>query len=214
MVKYPAWAVLSAVMSCVLAVYSLFDGMDLCFFALEVIALVALTLPYTAHLGYTYAPSIHKASFAVPAAMMVMIAIGQLVDPAFFHERFWNTSLFTYLMESLQVTQAFVAGLMFMSVLSHTGGFRITKRWMVLASMFVALGYGVLCMFGYFIGMYFAGDNVFNIVGGYVAQEYNALMMSTCFIATIVSAIVAFVVVRMTRGMDVDDFITRGDGRE
>jgi hypothetical protein len=79
--------------------------------------------------------------------------------------------------------------------------------------MFFALAYGVLCMFGYFIGMYFAGDEVFNIVGGYVAQELNALMMSTCFTSTFVSAISAFVAVRSTRSMSIEDFV-RGDDVE
>ena len=68
-------------------------------------------------------------------------------------------------------------------------------------------------MVGYVIGMYFAGDEVFNKVGGYVAQELNALMMSTCFTSTFVSAISAFIAVRCTRSMVVDDLVG-GDGVE
>lgn len=207
------WITVSAIASCILAVYALLNGMDLCFLVLECISILALFLPSLLHLGYGYSERIGMVSVFPPVAMLMVIAAGYIV-PDMSDISFWNITLFTYLLQSMQVVQAFMAGFMIMTVVSNTGGFRITKRWMILASMFIALSYGVLCMFGYFIGMYFAGDEVFHKVGGYVAQEYNALMMSTCFISTFVSAISAFLAVRMTRGLVVEDFITRGDGHE
>ena len=203
---------ISMLISCILAVYALSDEMDTCFATLEAISIIILALPGLKHLGYTYSVRVLYAAVLIPLAMLVLVCIG-MYDPGFLDGTFWNTSLFTYAVQSMQTAQAFVTGLMIMIVVSKTGGFRITKRWMILAAMFFALAYGVLCMFGYFIGMYFAGDEVFNKVGGYVAQELNALMMSTCFTSTFVSAISAFIAVRCTRSMVVDDF-TGGDGVE
>ena len=202
----------SVLFSCILVAYALVNGADTCFAFLEVLSIVILLCPRFMHLGYGYSTCLLYPVAILPLLMVVLACIGTL-EIGFLDDTFWNISVFTYAMESLQTMQAFMIGLMIMTMVSKSGGFTITKRWVILASMFFALAYGVLCMFGYFIGMYFAGDEVFNLVGGYVAQELNALMMSTCFISTFVSAISAFVAVRSTRSMSIEDFV-RGDDVE
>lgn len=210
MARLSACSAASILLSLVLVVYAITHGLDLCFVVLEAVSVGALLLPYLGHLDYDYSVNVQRMSLVAPAVMIAIVCLG-FVDLEFMESTFWNTTVFTYLLESFQVVQAFVTGFLIMVVVSNTCGFRLTKRWMILAAMFFALAYGVMCMFGYFLGMYFAGDEVFNKVGGYVAQEYNALMMSTCFTSTFVSAVVAFITTRGTRGMEPRDFITRGD---
>lgn len=196
----------SVVLSMVLAVYALVDDLDFCFFALEVIAIGMVLYPRIKRLGFMYSDTMVWASVASQLLIISTILLDSL-NLDFMQNEFWLITMSTGLIQTFQSLQAFFIGLMLVLVV-YKSGFRITVRWMMLAAMFVSLSYGVICMFGYTLGMYFAGHEVFNALGGYAADELNANMMSCVFVGVFVSAITAVVASRCSRGKTMDDFVS------
>lgn len=200
---------LSAMLMMILAVYSIVDGQDWCFFALEVVSLIVLLVPSIKRMPYRYCDTMLMLSLFAQVAMTVMVCI-HIASPSFLSQEFWMIPVHSYILITFQTMQAFVIGLMAM-MLTYRDGFEISKRWIILMAMFVALAYGVVYMFGSFIGMYLSGQEVMNALGGYAAQELNANMMSVPFVGTFASAALAVIVTRIFRDKSVEDMLTAGD---
>ena len=197
----------SAVLMVLVAAYALFDDMDLCFFFLEIVSLLVLISPFMFSKQYVYSNKVLAASLVSQISIVAVMVFSQIC-PTLMGYEFWMISVHTYLIQTTQIAQAFVTGLMVMLVLTREG-FTVTKRWIILAAMFTSLGYGVLCLFGNFLGLYFDGIEVYAGLGGYAAQQINANVMSCAFTGTFVSAILAILTTRCFRNDGLNDIIVQ-----
>lgn len=179
---------------------------------MEIVSLIVLLYPSIRGLTFTYCSPLILFSL-LSQLLMIVLVCARCMDASFLSNEFWMVSIYTYVIQSIQTMQAFSTGLMTM-VLLFKNGFTITKRWVILLAMFVSLSYGVLCMFGYFLGMYLSGLEVINALGGYVAQSLNANMMSTAFVSTFISAVLAIIFTRLFKRTTVEGMILEGGSNE
>ena len=195
----------SAVLMILVAVYALLDDMDLCFFFLAITSVLVLLAPSLLNKQYVYSNKVLVASLVSQVLIVLALTFGY-VCPVLAEYEFWLISAHTYMVQTTQIIQAYMTGLMVMLILVKEG-FTVTKRWVLLAAMFMSLAYGVICMFGSFLGLYFDGIVVHSGLGGYAAQQINAIVISCAFTGTFVSAILALLMTRCFRHNTIDDMI-------
>lgn len=196
----------SVILSVLAIALALLNDLDLCMVVLQVVTMAVVLYPHAKGYGYTYA-SWMTSMLIVTIFGSIVCSVLDISGTHLIEGEFWQMSDHTIVCEIFQVIQAFTVGLMAV-INTYCRGFRITKRWVIIAAMFVSLCYGVLTMFGNFFGMYFEGLEVVNGVGGYVAEKYNARMMSCAFIGTFASAVLAFSVTQALRGRDIGCFLS------
>lgn len=197
--------ILSAVLAVAAAVLGLFAGPDYCVIVLQIVSLAVFFYPSRSGQKYAYSDALMSFACVSTAGVAVLTAVN-LCCPDLLSAEFWYIPAGTIVCQTFQVLQAFFVGIMAV-MNAYCRGFCITKRWVIIAAMFVSLCYGVLTMFGNFFGMYFDGLEVIVGVGGYAADELNARMMSCAFVGVFASAVIAFVTTQALRGRGMECFL-------
>lgn len=197
---------LTVALSVLAVALALLNDLDLCLVVLQIVTIAVVLYPCAKGYGYTYARWM-TAMLIIAISGSITCSILDIADTHLVEGEFWQMPDHVIICEIFQVTQAFTVGLMAV-INTYCRGFRITKRWVIIAAMFISLCYGVLTMFGNFFGMYFEGLEVISKVGKYTAEELNARMMSCAFIGVFTSAILAFSVTQALRGREIGCFLT------
>lgn len=197
---------LAVALSVLAVALALLDDLNLCLAVLQIVAIAVVLYPHAKGYGYTYARWM-TIMLIVSVSGSIACSVLDIADMHLVKGEFWQMPYPIIVCEIFQVTQAFTVGLMAV-INTYCRGFRITKRWVIIAAMFISLCYGVLTMFGNFFGMYFEGLEVISNVGKYAAEELNARMMSCAFIGVFASAILAFSVTQALRGREIGCFLT------
>lgn len=184
-----------------------FLSADWMWLVVDLLSLFLLVLPSWRDMGYYYSRGLIKATMLSPALVVAVFLVDRFVYPIGSHILL-DVSYMQYVYAALQTIQCFVSGFMLAQVMDRTFGMTITKRWMVLFSMMVALSVSVLDLFFTFVDLYVNDYPVFNGDFQHGEERYsNRLLIVNPFVSTFASAVCAIVGTKIVKRLSKDDFI-------
>ena len=179
---------------------------DWMWFVVDLLSILLLILPYYRDVGYYYSRNVVWMTTIAPALVVVYYLVDHLVYPVGSHI-FLDVSYTEYFNAAFQALQCFASGFMLAILMDRSFGMTLTKRWMVLFAMMIALAVSVLDLFFMFGSLYAQGAPVFNGDFQHGDERYsNRILIVSPFVSTFMSAVYAFIMVKAIKHYDKGEF--------